>query len=273
MSVRGVAKALAPPLVLSMYHRWSGHTLRFAGRPKDWSQALRMSSGYDDRRILERVAEATRAVVAGRAAYERDAILFDQPQYPFALLTALWRAASQGGGRLDVVDFGGSLGSSYRQCRSLLDGVQSLRWQVIEQAAFVDAGRREFATPELSFFGALDELPPPKGCRLMLASGVLQYLQDCNGVLDAFAQTGAQHLFIDRTPVGPQAAHHLCIQHVPQKIYAASYPCWVLSHAELLQRLSRDWQLVCDFPCADGDAQTDDGMAFEFRGLWLERRA
>ena len=272
MNVRGIAKALAPPLVLDMYHRLSGHTLRFAGRPNDWAQAQRMSSGYDDRLIVERVAEATRAVVAGRAACERDAILFDEPQHPFAILSALWRAASLGGGRLDVVDFGGSLGSTYRQCRPLLDEMQSLQWRVVEQAAFVEAGRREFATAELGFFGALEELPPAEGRRLMLACSVLQYLQDCDDVLDAFARSDAEHLLIDRTPVGTQRDHRLCIQHVPQQIYAASYPCWILSHEELLQRLSRDWQLVCDFPCAEGHARTDDGLAFEFRGFWLDRR-
>ena len=271
MSARALIKTLAPPLLLSLLQRYSGRAMRYAGHSTDWSQALSMSSGYAATSILERVTEATRAVVSGRARYERDAVLFTEAEHPFALLAALWRAAALGGGRLDVVDFGGSLGSSYRQSRPLLDGLQQLQWRVVEQPAFVATGQREFSTDELSFTDSLESLPPCAGVRVVLASSVLQYLNDPYAVLDAFTGVGAEHLIIDRTPMSGNPTDRLCIQHVPKQIYAASYPCWILSKSKLLERLSRNWHLVCDFPCADGTARTDDGVPFEFRGLVLER--
>src|SRR3546814_16397621 len=100
-----------------------------------------MSSGYSESAILDRVRTATRAVVAGEAAYERDSVLFDKADYPFALITALLRAAASADMRLDVIDFGGSLGSTYRQCRPLLDAVQPPQWHVVEQPHFVAFGR------------------------------------------------------------------------------------------------------------------------------------
>ena len=232
-----------------------------------------MSSGYGSANILERVTQATRAVVSGAARYERDSVLFNEPDYPFPLLAALLRVAARDRGRLDVVDFGGSLGSIYRQCRPLLAGLSPIRWWVIEQAAFVASGTAEFSSEELQFADLLAEIPPNEGQRVILASSVLQYLEDPSATLQEFDNSSAQHLIVDRTPLSAQATDRLCIQHVPKQIYAASYPCWILSKSKLLEQLSRNWRLVCDFPGADGIARTDDGVPFEFRGLVLERRS
>ncbi|WP_280154582.1 methyltransferase, TIGR04325 family [Piscinibacter sp. XHJ-5] len=273
MSARSVARALAPPVLVSLLHRWSGRTLRFAGRPADWHEATLMSGGYDADGILARVVQATRDVVSGRARYERDGVLFDEPDYPFAMLTALLRAAAADNGRLNVIDFGGSLGSTYRQCRPLLDGLTSIGWCVVEQASFVAAGQAEFGTAELRFAGSLHDVPQAEGAPVILASSVLQYLPDPAAVLRDFAASSARHLVVDRTPLSGEPADRLCVQHVPSHIYEASYPCWILSRERLLHGLSRDWRLVCDFPCPEGTARTEDGLPFEFRGLILERQS
>ncbi|MEO6746021.1 MAG: methyltransferase, TIGR04325 family [Caldimonas sp.] len=272
MSSATLAKALAPPIVLDLFRRWSGRTLRFAGAPASWQEAVRVSAGYGAPDILSRVVEATRAVVAGTAPFERDSILFDEPEYPFAVLAALCRAAGATG-RLTVVDFGGSLGSSYRQCRAFLDRLTTIRWQVVEQPAFVDAGRREFTTDELSFHGSVDDLPPAVDPTLVLASSALQYLEDPYAHLAAFTRSAAAHLVIDRTPMLDGTTDRLCIQHVPRHIYPASYPCRLLSRASLIEHLQADWRLLCDFGCAEGRRATDDGLSFEYRGLILERRS
>jgi putative methyltransferase (TIGR04325 family) len=272
VSSAALARALAPPLVLDLFRRLSGRTLRFAGTPASWQEALRMSAGYGAPDILNRVVEATRAVVAGDAPFERDSILFDEPEYPFAVLAALCRAASAER-RLTVVDFGGSLGSSYRQCRAFLDHLSAVRWQVVEQAAFVDAGRREFTTDELSFHGSIDDLPVALGAVVVLASSALQYLEDPHAQLAAFTRSAAAHLVIDRTPMHDGPTDRLCIQHVPRHIYPASYPCRLLSRAKLFEHLQADWKLLCDFACAEGHRSTDDGLPFEYRGLILERRS
>src|SRR5205085_1153961 len=108
--------------------------------------------------------------------------------------------------------------------------------------------------------------------RVVVASGVLQYVEDLHGALEALTRTGAEHFIIDRTPMSAASAHRLCIQHVPKHIYAASYPCRVLSKVCLVDQLERHWTVRCDFACAEGDRQTDDGLKFAFRGLILQRR-
>jgi putative methyltransferase (TIGR04325 family) len=200
-------------------------------------------------------------------------VLFDEPAYPFELLTAILRLGLRDQRAVRVLDFGGSLGSTYRQCRPLLDGVRGLRWTVVEQPDFVSLGNREFATAELAFAATLEE-----GCAdgppdLILASGVLQYLEDPAGMFRRLLAIEARTLLLDRTPMTGDAEHSLCIQHVPASIYEASYPCWLLSRRRLRDQVGPAWQLVCDFPCHDGEWRSREGTRFEFRGLMLERAA
>jgi putative methyltransferase (TIGR04325 family) len=260
-----------PPALLDAFRRRTGRHLRFAGHPASWEDAARRSGGYSATHILDTVTDATRAVISGAARWERDGVLLNDADPPFAVLTALWRAARLANRNLEVVDFGGSLGSTYRQCRPLLEGIGTLRWRVIEQAAFVQRGQTEFSTPELSFHVSADCLPTPEGARAVLASSVLQYLAEPFTVLDSLTRIGARHMIIDRTPMHDGTVDRLCIQHVPRHIYEASYPCRLLSRPRLLTYLQRHWRLVSDFPCAEGRRRTDDGMQFEYRGLILDR--
>jgi putative methyltransferase (TIGR04325 family) len=271
--VRDWVKAAMPPAALALARRWGRRGLRFTGRPRDWADAGRMSKGYASGEILDRVVQATRAVVAGQAVFERDSVLFHEPDPPFALLAALLRVAAKNGGRLDVVDIGGSLGSTYRQCRSFLHVVREMRWHVVEQPNFVAAGRAEFESAELTFAASLDEVPPASEARVVLLSSVLQYLEEPMKMLDGLSAVGATDLVIDRTPWSDAlATDRLCIQVVPPRIYDASYPCWIFSRQRLLDALERDWSLVCEFAGSDGSWSTDDGLDFAFRGLIMERR-
>ena len=272
MSLRDLAIDLTPPRLRRALLRWRRRGLRFHGRPGDWREARAVSGGYDERSILERVAAATREVVAGRACFERDSVLFHEPAYPFELLTILLLQALRSGRSVRVLDFGGSLGSTYRQCRPLLGGDVALRWHVVEQEAFMAAGQREFATDELRFAGTLAEACAEGPPDVVLASSVLQYLESPDEVLAQLAALPARFLVIDRTPLTALPQHRLCIQEVPADIYRASYPCWLLSRERLVSSLGDDWSLRCEYDCLDGSWVTDDDLAFSFVGLLLERQ-
>jgi putative methyltransferase (TIGR04325 family) len=71
------------------------------------------STGYDSEIILEKTRDALLKVKNGEAAYERDSVLFDEIQYAWPLLTSLMWVAAQAKGILNVLDFGGSLGTTY----------------------------------------------------------------------------------------------------------------------------------------------------------------
>src|SRR5712691_6915719 len=109
-------KELLPTTV----RRWrkSGRRIIFSGTYESWEAALRDSTGYDAPAIVEKTREALLKVKNGSAAFERDSVLFEKPDYPFPIIAATLKQALASDGRLSVLDFGGSLGSSYFQCRS-----------------------------------------------------------------------------------------------------------------------------------------------------------
>lgn len=273
MKARALAKELLPPALFRLAGRMTGRSLRFTGAPADWAEALRQSSGYADESIVERVSQASREVIAGRAAYERDSVLFAKPALPFQLLAPLLRQALRHGGQLEVIDFGGALGGTYRRCRPFLSPLSKLTWYVIEQPGFVAAGRAEFTTDELAFLGSVAELPASPVPRVVLASSVLQYLEDPAQRLAQWSTIDADMLIIDRSPLSEEPRDHLSIQAVPRHIYPASYPCWIFSRDLLVARLETTWNLVAEFDCPEGLHVAQSGHRFAFKGLILEKRS
>jgi putative methyltransferase (TIGR04325 family) len=272
MSLTEQLRDVVPPALLRQWRRRRGVSMRFIPQSGGWPAAVRHSTGYDAKTILERVTRATQEVVAGRALFERDGVLFHEPDYPFAMLATLLGAALRNAGTLDVLDFGGSLGSKYRQCLPMLQAVQHLRWCVVEQPAFVQVGRQRFSDASLTFAESMSALPFERPPNVALASSVLQYLPNPYGVLDDLHASGAEQLVIDRTPMSGCVNDVACVQRVPSFIYEGSYPCWVLSRDMLVAHLTRHWTIECEFPGPEVEQITDGGLRFHFRGLILRRK-
>lgn len=270
--LRQKLKRVLPPALVDELRRVSAGGIRFSGDYASWSEASRASTGYDADDILRRVTDATRQVVAGKAAYERDSVLFEQPAYSYPILAALLRAAALDQGRLRVIDFGGSLGSTYRQNRLFLDGLAHVQWCVVEQAHFVEAGQREFTTEVLTFAPTLQAVPWWGQPCVVLLSSVLQYLEDPCQLLATLAGSGATSLVIDRTPMSRSERDRLCVQTVPAQIYRASYPCRIFSEDRLLALLARHWRLLTGFASEEGAFTTRERFRFEFSGLIFEAR-
>jgi putative methyltransferase (TIGR04325 family) len=120
------------------------------GNYSTWQSAKTECLGYNNAVILEKVKKSVLKVKNGEAAYERDSVLFDVPQISEPLLDAL--LASIDNNSLHIVDFGGSLGSSYFQNRKNLQTVTDLKWALVEQAHFVETGKKEIEDNKLKFF-------------------------------------------------------------------------------------------------------------------------
>lgn len=252
-------RPLVPP-VLPAAVRWArgrSAAIRFVGDFPSWEVARRAAGGYDDDAILARVRESAAKVRDGKAAFERDGVAFDRPEYNFPLLACLLRAATESGNRLRVLDFGGSLGSTYYQCRPFLGGVGEVSWTVVEQPHFVACGRREFEDGRLRFREGIEGVGEPVD--VILISSVLQYLPDPYAVLDRLTATRAGWLIVDRTFAVPTDRDVLTVQQVPASIYGrpASYPAWLFACHRVPARLARGWDLVCEARAADGPFRWD----------------
>jgi putative methyltransferase (TIGR04325 family) len=265
-----VAKNFVPPILLPALRRLARGSLRFSRGYRTWEEAEAASAGYSQPEILQKVASATRLVLRGDAAYERDGYVFAHADYSYPLVAMLLHAALSNKETLDVIDFGGALGSTYRQCLPLLKTVGQIRWQVIEQDHYVELGKAEFEDESLSFHARIEDIKPPiGGRRVLLLSSVLQYLRQPDQVLLKLIESSASHVLIDRTPVHEELRNRLCVQHVPKKLGGGSYPCWIMSRKELLDLFPSGWQLLAEFPCLDGAWRTNDGLDFEYRGMCL----
>ncbi len=254
-----------PPAALRLVRRRAQGSA-FRGDYPSWAEAQAHARGYDAPAILEKAVAATRAVRDGRAAFERDTVLFAEPAVHGPLLAGLLRAAALAGGRLQVVDFGGALGSAWWQHRGWLDGLAEVSWEVVEQAHFVAAGRREFEVGPLRFRESLDACAADPARAVMLLSSVLPYLETPHAVLADVARRGFRHVLIDRTGLVRGRGDRLTVQHVPPQIYDASYPCWFFEREKLLRPLGAGYRVVADWPSFDAV-----DIAAEFRGLLLER--
>ncbi|WP_064710837.1 TIGR04325 family methyltransferase [Rhizobium bangladeshense] len=222
------------------------HNIVFDGPYDSWRSAAAASDGYDAPVILAKVLEATRAVVEGRAAYERDTVIFTEKSYSHPLLAWLLYVASRSDLRLRVVDIGGALGSSYFQNRTALAHLADVKWCVVEQPHFVSAGRTEFEDDRLSFSDSLEEAIDRVKPDLVLLSGVLQYLEYPLEFLESLLSGGVKFILIDRTAAQFDVAAKPFVQRVPAWIYSASYPIWFLNGNELHDSFARHGYEVLD---------------------------
>lgn len=246
--------------------------VRYSGDFRTWEEARRHSIGYDAAAIVERVKEATLKVKRGEAAYERDSVLFDRVEYSYPLLVGLLRAAVACGGRLSVVDIGGSLGSTFFHCRNLLEPGTSVNWRVVEQPAFADVGRRYFQSDSLSFSNDLDDCLKTQAADIVILSSVLPYVENPHALLDEIANA-APRVLIDRTPLRDALPDRLTVQSVPATIYGfpTSYPAWILNREGLLAHFSGRFQTMLEFDALAGSIDVD-GTAAKDTGFLFERR-
>ena len=245
-------------------------SIRYDGYYQSWEDATRASTGYDAAVILQRTREALLKVKRNEAVYERDSVLFERPQHAFPLLAGLLRAAAASNGRLCVVDFGGSLGSSYFQCRSFLHPVCCLEWLIVDQPAQVACGREDFESNELRFYNSVEECIARHQPNVLLLSSVLQYLPLPYEFLQQFVQYGFEHVIIDRTPFLVSGQERLTVQHVPSCIYPASYPAWFFDESKVAHCFaSGGYGLVADF--AASDTLSPEGEDAYFKGFIFEK--
>jgi len=257
--MKQLARLLLPPFLYEAI-RWCVRPaarrpvlepIRFIGTYPAWEDARRASSGYDASDILAQTRAAILQVKNGTAVFERDGLLLPEPEPPLPLLAWLQRIALENHGRLHVLDFGGSLGSTYFQCREFLAALDRLRWSVVEQPAHVACGRREFADDRLSFHANLDDALQAEQPDVLLLSCVLAYLPNPAAFLaDALARN-VRHVILDRTFFHSGPHPRLTVQQVPAWIYPASYPAWFLTETGLQDIFSPRYECLATLPAHD----------------------
>jgi len=260
-------KEILPPLLFRELRRLKKDKYGWLGQYANWDEAKKDSGGYDSSLILEKVDSAVQKVVSGEAVFERDSVLFDKPEYNRPLIGALMYAAANRGGKLELIDFGGSLGSTYYQNRPFFKKLKSVRWTVIEQAHFVARGREKFSHEALRFHETIESAMAESPADVLLLSSVLQYIERPYELLEHLLGFGFGTIIVDRMPFNTRSENRICVQRVSPAIYSASYPCHLLNQEEFMLFFQNNgYCLIDEFDALDGQTKT-----YKFKGFIFEK--
>jgi putative methyltransferase (TIGR04325 family) len=258
---RKIIHEYIPPVITrfltGLFYGWHGNY-------RSWKAATAKCDGYDSSIIFEKVRESALKVKSGDAVYERDSFLFNEIQYSYPLLASLMWISAVNNGKLHVLDFGGSLGSTYFQNKKFLDTLPDVQWCVVEQPQFVKEGRQNFENKNLLFYFNIEECLGKHDIDIVLFSSVLQYLEKPYEIVDEIISRQIDYILIDRTPF-IKGKDRLTIQTVNPRIYRAKYPCWYFNKSDLLSRLNKSYNLVLEFEALDKSNIESEFMGFLFR--------
>lgn len=222
--------------------------LEWAGEYADWESALSAcGEGYSSDLIFERVANAAHAVYKGDALWERDSVLFYNEEYSWPFVASLMSVAAQHNGHLHVLDFGGALGSTYYQNKRFLNALPDISWHIVEQPHIVDYGQKHFPSGLCKFHASMAECLKKNDINVILFSSVLQYMSEPYALLQEAIDIGPSAIIIDRTPFLPNQ-EKITVQHVPEEIYPATYPCWWLNRNHVESLLAKSYSCFPDYP-------------------------
>jgi putative methyltransferase (TIGR04325 family) len=248
--LKDILKQFLPPIVFKL--RKKSSEISLTSNYASWNEASAESVGYDSEIILNKTKEALLKVKHGEAVYERDSVLFDEIQYAWPLLAGLMWVAAQSSGRLNVLDFGGSLGSTFFQNRAFLDGLPEVRWNIVEQQEHVKVGKEYFENDCLKFYNSIRACLAETQPNVAILSSVLQFLEYPYKILNDILNMGCNHVIIDRTPFWDGPTDSLCVEHVPPSIFSASVPSWIFSKSRICSEIQkRGFKVVNEFASLD----------------------
>lgn len=231
----------------SLFAKSPKHLYGWFGNYSSWSDVAAETSGYDTEVILEKTKTAILKVKNGEAVYERDSVNLPKKEYPFPLISFLLHSASLKKRPLHVLDFGGSLGSTYFQIKEFLTPEICASWNVVEQDHYVDCGKEHFEDGLLHFYSSIADCMKAKEVDLVVLSSVVQYLEKPHEFLNQLSGYKFPFIIFDRTAFHHGDQDRLTLQIVPPEIYPASYPSWFFNQSRFLKHFEENYHLVTDF--------------------------
>lgn len=208
-------------------------------------------------------------VKRGGAVYERDSVIFDQPQFSWPLIALMLRIAVKHRQSLSVLDFGGSLGSSYFQNRDFFNEIK-LMWGVVEQEHYIEFGNEHVAEKNLKFYYDVESCILEMRPTVLLLSGVIQCLENPDEWLTKFKSLHIENILFDRTAF-IEGDDRLTVQKVPKEIYSASYPAWFFNRDKFIKALEPEYRFVLDFNNGFTPDIRLDGKRAYWNGMLFER--
>ena len=237
-------KLILPNFIIKIIKQFFKRDIKFVGNYKDWSGAVHNSLGYSSKIIFLKSKESFLKVLNGEAKYERDSVLFYSDSINYPLMNILSKIQKKNKSCLNILDFGGSFGSTYFQNKKILNNKKKFRWSIIEQPKIVNFFLKQKLNLNLKFYNSLRDYSRNNVADLVLMSSVLQYIKTPFILLDQLIALKADYLLVLKTPVH-EKSDQIKVQRVPDYIYKASYPIRIFNKSRLLNYFKiNNYQLI-----------------------------
>lgn len=137
--------------------------------------------------------------------------------------------------KMNICDFGGSLGSTYFRYKNILP-MSKITWNIVEQKHYVEYGMKN--VPEIDFHYSLEDCFEKKqDINTVLLLSVLPYLDEPYGMLDRVYRLSPRFVVLDETVFNwdNKEEEHIVLQHVPASIYEATYPSHIFNKVKMIK--------------------------------------
>lgn len=218
-----------------------------------WQAAVAACSGYEDENLIRSIRERNLAEQAAEPIEltDRDMQMFT------ALLVAIQRINKPD---IRVIDFGGELGGFYRTLIALADKAPIAQWTVVETPAMVAAGA-QFQSETLTFSTTM----PAAKADIIIASGVLQCVENPRRILADFIHNNADYVIISIHPFIP--GNRDLVTARPER---PNYPLWMFSESSFRDFIRPQYKSVAEWTVPKDDV-LPDGTKIRYRGMLLTR--
>ena len=221
-------KQFIPPIFIKFINYFKKNNVnKWVGNYTNWSEAEKDCKGYNSTSILNVIEKSILLVISGEKKMERDSVLFDTIDYNFNILPYFIKTAFDNKRELNLIDFGGSLGSSYLQYKSILYlcGIKKITWSIVEQEDFVAKGKKIFENENgINFYFNLDSCILNETPNIIFFSSVLQYIENPYQIIKKSCTLKLKYIIISRIPIINKDDDIIMKQIVPESIYKATYP-------------------------------------------------
>jgi putative methyltransferase (TIGR04325 family) len=240
------------------------------GDYSSWENAMKECGGYNEGSIAQKIRNSVLKVKNREAVYERDSVIFDELYLFEPVVKAL--KDSVNGQQLHVLDFGGSLGSSYFQHRHLFEHLKDLKWSVVEQKHYVEIGKKEIAEKELRFYFTIEEALKEQSAHVLVLSSVLQYIPEPYKLIGKLLSYDFDYIIIDRTGFIEREKERITKQIVPENIYKATYPAWFFNEIKFLEAFKGKYNVLSEFINDVPLAMKLNNDKVYWKGFYLKRK-
>jgi putative methyltransferase (TIGR04325 family) len=267
-------KKWIPEAIIHTLNKITGRTNSFKGEYKTFEEALISSEGYNSRSLLAKIVDANLGVLNGQAKYEKDGLLFDKIDFSYELNSFLLRVYVEKNKPISILDYGGSLGTTYRQFKEFADSQIISNWLIVEQQGLVEAAKKYISIHNLNFISNEDVNFDKLKTDVVIFSSSLEFLPDPDQALTSILKANPSYIIFDRTPVSESSETKICVLKAQKKI-GGSYPCWIFSSQFFFKKL-HGFQMISRWDSAEGSFKFSgshgkyEGMAFKRKDFFYE---